>query len=83
MPTYRLYYNARAAFPRVWSVDDGDQQQEVTVTRVDVGICPWRTRALSPAARQRLDPAAVPTAWIEVTGTLHLRDGRAYFSPTV
>lgn len=81
MSAYRIYYNTASDWPQCWSIDEGDQSSEINVIGIDIGICPWRTNQLPDKARDGADPKKVPTAWIEVTGRLEVRGGRAYFSP--
>jgi hypothetical protein len=81
--TYRVYFNRGDAesWPQCWSVDEGDQSSEINVIGIDVGICPWRTNLLPSPASAGSNPKNTPSAWIEVTGRLEVRGGRAYFSP--
>jgi hypothetical protein len=80
--TFRVYYNQTYAWPFVWSVDDGDQAHEQTCEDVVVSGCYWRTHALSPEARGRVDSKTVPTAWIEVYAEATERvDNKIIFVP--
>lgn len=64
MKSYRVYFNCRQDFPRVWSYDEGPGTKEEMVAKVTLFDCDAVTR---------FDPSKhlpEPSAWIEVKGYL-------------
>ena len=57
--TVRIYFNSRASFPYVWSLDDGDQRNELIATNVITqGIGEFKYNGQEPNPHH-------PVAWIE------------------
>ena len=46
---YRVYFNSRADFPLVWSIDDGTQATERLVRQIEIHGCTIVARTLSMA----------------------------------
>lgn len=74
MKTYRIYFNYRSTAPVVWAIDEGTQQSEIHVQRVEVdhGVS---LRSCFTAERQE----GAPCAWFEVTASCRIEGGVARF----
>jgi len=58
----RVYFNSKAACPYVWSIDDGDQNNELIATNV---IC----QGISRFEYNGQEPNPThPVAWVEFVG---------------
>ena len=55
----RVYFNRRSDFPSVWSIDDGDQKNEINVNRVLLWGCGSTVYTGGPVNKNS------PVAWIE------------------
>ena len=60
LPLVRVYFNQREDSPNVWSVDDGDQTHEITVSNV---VFQGVARLEYSGGEKSRD---VPVAWIEL-----------------
>jgi hypothetical protein len=58
----RVYFNKRSDFPNVWSVDDGNQDNEINVSKVCFGAEVYPETAYS-GDKPNEDS---PVAWLEV-----------------
>jgi hypothetical protein len=78
--TYRVYFNRKAEWPQVWSVDEGHQDSEISVQAVEIrpGAVAI-SKAMNPEECSRFDKDIKPYAWLEVTGWLKLGAGVAIF----
>ena len=60
-PVVRAYFNARQDFPNIWSLDDGDQANEMNVPFIiSQGVSVWKYNG------QKKNPDT-PVAWVEFT----------------
>lgn len=79
MRTYRIYFNRKAEWPQVWSVDEGAQTSEINV----IGFVLHGIHAVSHTRpKEEIETTNHlnnPFAWIEVTGLLRIVGGKAYF----
>ena len=76
---YRVYFNARADWPRVWSIDAGTQESEIIVKLFTIDNCRAVARTLTGAELAEADRTRTPIAWLEVDGILDVRDDVAMF----
>jgi hypothetical protein len=68
---YRVYFNAHADFPLVWSIDTGDDSTEINVKSITIigGNCKRFTSHYRPERQ--------PKAWFEIQGKLVILDEHA------
>jgi hypothetical protein len=70
---HRVYFNRKADYPLVWSVDEGTQETEQTVREVNF------RGTYGVTAMGKGDNENSPTVWIAVYGaTLYVQDDIAY-----
>lgn len=69
--TYRVYFNRWNEYPNIWSVDQGTQETEVTVSQVHMEGVSAKTMTGNG------DNVNSPSAWIEVRGRLTVSEGTA------
>jgi len=73
---YRVYFNAKEAFPYVWSIDQGTPATEIKVKEVHFHDIQGVTRYDHKVRRGSITQ---PRAWIEcINAELIVRDGDAY-----
>lgn len=74
--TFRVYYHAKANFPQVWSIDEGQQVTEIHVK----GFCILGCTVTSEATDQ--NKPGEPAGWLEIRGAgFELVNGCAVFRP--
>ena len=74
---YRVYYNRRADYPFIWSVDNGDQSTEQNVIDVQLHRSNANTGGDMTVPRHSTD---VPSVWFEVWhAKLVITDNVAHF----
>ena len=66
--TYRVYFNTKEAAPEVWSIDDGNIENEILVQEVYI---------YTPCATRFVPSETQPIAWLEGFGTVIVGDGVA------
>ncbi len=64
---YRVYFNQHGDFPFVWSIDAGDNTEEINV----------KTVTIHGTLVSSYRPDRQPKAWLSVLGKLTITDGHA------
>lgn len=76
MPSYRVYFNRKAEFPQVWSVDEGAQGSEVNIISYEL----HRVNAISRYDSSTTPNPDTPSAWLEINyAVMELKGGVAHF----
>jgi hypothetical protein len=75
MKTYRLYFNYRSTAPVVWAIDEGTQDSEIHVQRIEVAPGVALHSCFSAEKRE-----GSPSAWFELTADCRIEGGVAWFT---
>lgn len=71
----RVYFNKKNEYPLVWSIDDGNLDNEIKVSMVVCEALGWTIYNGEPANELS------PVAWVEFQCSLfHIQDNIAYLS---
>ena len=73
--TYRLYFNYRSTAPVVWAIDEGSQDSEIHVQRIEVEPGVALHSCFSPVKVE-----GAPSAWFELTAHCRIEGGIAHFT---